>query len=151
MEQMPFFTRDGDRFVPTDISKGPWGPSSLHGRVVIGLLGAEIERRHGDPEMIPARLTVDMFRLPDLSPLEVRTRLVRDGYRIRLVQADLYSGDAHVALTTAQILRRTSAPPGSVWSPPNWDAPNPNDLPPPADLRASMNGMGATRLIAGQM
>jgi hypothetical protein len=151
MEQTPFFTRDGDRFVPTDMSKGPWGPGSLHGRVVIGLLGAEIERRHGAAGMIPARLTVDMFRLPDLSPLEVRTRLVRDGYRIRMVQADLYSGDTHVAMATAQILRRSEAPPGRTWSPPTWDVPNPNAIPPPADLRGSMNGMWAIRPIAGQM
>ena len=123
MTQTHFFKRDGERFVPTEFAKGPWGPTSLHGRVVIGLLGAEIERRHGDPEMIPARLTVDMFKLPDLSPLEVKTRVVREGYRIRVIEAELFSAGVSVALATSQILRRTGPPPGKVWSPPNWYVP----------------------------
>jgi len=151
MEQTPFFTRDGDRFVPTQVAKGPWGPASLHGRVVIGLLGAEIERRHSEPEFIPARLTVDMFKLPDLSPLEVKTRVVRDGYRIRVIEAELFSAGASVALATSQLLRRTEPPPGSVWSPPNWNVPRPDDIPPPDDPRAGMNGMWATRPIVGAM
>jgi len=151
MQQTPFFTRDGERFVPTDISRGPWGPSSLHGRVVIGLLGAEIERRHSEPEFIPARLTVDMFKLPDLSPLEVRTRVVRDGYRIRVIEAELFSAGASVALATSQLLRRTEAPPGMVWTAPNWDVPRPDDLPAPISAQANMNGMWASRPIVGAM
>ncbi|MCR5878947.1 hypothetical protein LRS04_11715 [Phenylobacterium sp. J367] len=46
---------------------------------MIGLLGAEIERQFGEPAFMPARLTVDMYRLPDLSPVEVTTRVVREG------------------------------------------------------------------------
>jgi hypothetical protein len=90
MSNEPFFTRDGERFVPTQSARGPWDPKSLHGRVIVGLLGAEIERRHGEPDLIPARLTVDMYRLPDLSPVEVTTRVVRDGYRIKVIDAEDY-------------------------------------------------------------
>ena len=43
---MPFFTRDGDTFHPTEVANGPWDPKSLHGRVIIGLLGFAIEERH---------------------------------------------------------------------------------------------------------
>ena len=32
-----------------------------------------IERRHGSADYMPARLTVDMYRLPDLSPITVET------------------------------------------------------------------------------
>src|SRR5215510_2095065 len=64
MQKEPFFTRDGARFLPTPSCRGPWNPKSLHGRVVIGLLGQEIELRHGGPDYLPARLTVDMYRLP---------------------------------------------------------------------------------------
>ena len=44
MSTEPFFTRDGGRYVPTSVSRGPWNPKSLHGRVIAGLLGREIER-----------------------------------------------------------------------------------------------------------
>ena len=52
-----------------------------------------IEQRHGGEEFVPARLTVDMFRLPNImTPVEVKTKLVRDGLRIRVIEADFFSG-----------------------------------------------------------
>jgi hypothetical protein len=87
MTNQPFFTRDRDAYIPTDIARGPWDPKSLHGRVIIGLLAFEIEQRHGAGDFVPARLTVDMFRLPNLSPIEVKTRIIRDGLRIKVVGA----------------------------------------------------------------
>src|SRR3546814_12550248 len=89
----PFFTVDGTHYVPTAASRGPWNPNSLHGRIVVGLLGAEIERLHGSPDFMPARLTVDMYRLPDLSPVEVVTRAVREGHRIKVIDAEFISGE----------------------------------------------------------
>ena len=65
----------------------------MHGRVVVGLLAHVIEQRHGGDDFVPARLTVDMFRLPDvMTPVEVKTKLVRDGLRIRVIEADFFSG-----------------------------------------------------------
>src|SRR5258708_27528516 len=88
----PFFTLDNDAFIPTPVSNGPWDPKSMHGRVVIGLLAHVIEERHGGGEFVPARLTVDMFRLPNImAPVEVKTKLVRDGLRIRVIEADFLS------------------------------------------------------------
>ena len=149
MTQDPFFTRDGELFVPTPASRGPWNPKSLHGRVIVGLLGHVIEARHGDPEFQPARLTVDMYRLPDMSPVEVTTRVVREGARIKVVDAEFVSGGTSMGRETCQLLRRTGAPEGEVWTTPNWDAPLPEDLPPPDDPRAGMNGMWAMRPIVG--
>jgi hypothetical protein len=151
MTNESFFTRDGDRFVPTTEARGPWDPKSLHGRVVAGLLGQEIERRHGGADYLPARLTVDMYRLPDLSPVEVTTRLVRDGKRIKVVDAEFFSNGASMARATCQLLLRTQNPPGRVWTPPNWDAPKPTDIAAPDDAKLSLNGMWAVRPIAGRM
>src|SRR3954454_5386205 len=94
MTNQPFFTRDRDAFVPTDAARGPWDPNSLHGRVIIGLLAFAIEQRHGADDFVPARLTVDMFRLPTLAPIELKTRLVRDGLRVEGVGGGLVSGGA---------------------------------------------------------
>ena len=63
---------DGDRFLPTSAGRSPWDPKFMHGRIVVGLLGQEIERRHGGPDYMPSRLTVDMYRLPDFSPSKCR-------------------------------------------------------------------------------
>ncbi len=151
MTNEPFFRLDGDLFVPNPVSRGPWNAGSLHGRVVIGLLGREIERRHGDPDYMPARLTVDMYRLPDLSPVEVVTRVVRDGKRIKVIDAEFVSAGTSMARATCQLLRRTANPEGNIWSPPPWDAPAPADVAPLADGRRILGGMWAIRPISGAM
>jgi hypothetical protein len=151
MTNQPFFTTDRDAYIPTDATRGPWDPNSLHGRVIVGLLAFEIERRHGAEDFVPARLTVDMFRLPNLSPIEVKTRLVRDGLRIKLIEADFFSAGVAMARASCQLLRKTQNPQGTVWSPPNWEVPKPADIPAPIDPRLGMHGKWATRPIAGAM
>ena len=75
---------------------------------------------------MPARLTVDMFRLPNTTTaIEVKTGLVRDGKRIKVVEAEFFSGGTSMARASCQLLRKTENAPGNVWSPPNWDAPKP--------------------------
>jgi len=149
MANEPFFRKDGDLFVPTRAGVGPWDPNSLHGRVIIGLLGAEIEARHGSPEYMPARLTVDMYRLPDLSPVEVVTRTVKDGYRIKVIDAEFISGGVSAGRATCQLLRKTENAPGKVYARAPWGAPAPLTLEPPADR--PMGGMWAMRNITGTM
>ena len=99
---------------------------------------------------MPARLTVDMFRLPNITtPIEVTTKLVRDGMRIKVVEAEFFSGGTSMARASCQLLRKTENAPGNVWSPPNWDAPAPDDIPKPTDPRLGMNGKWTTRPIIG--
>jgi acyl-CoA thioesterase len=131
MSNEAFFKRDGESIVPLPPGRGPWSPNSLHGRVVIGLLGHELERAEGGPDWMPARLTVDMYRLPDFSPITTAVRVVRGGKRIKVVDCELIQGGKSVARGTAQFLIRGENAPGKTWSPPAWDAPKPGDLPPP--------------------
>lgn len=152
MKKEPFFARQGDAFIPNPISSGPWNPDSMHGRVVIGLLAHAIEEQHGSPDFVPARLTVDMFRLPDIhTPIKVATKRIRDGLRIRLVEAEFFSGTTVMARASCQLLRRTENAPGNVWSPENWDAPLPDSIPAPTDPKLGMNGKWTTRPIVGKM
>ncbi|MFC3070886.1 thioesterase family protein [Phenylobacterium soli] len=149
MANTPFFTVKGDHYLPTEAGKGPWNANSLHGRVIIGLLGHEIERLHGAPEFLPARLTVDMYRLPDMSPVEIVTRVVREGYRIKVIDAEFISGGVSAGRATCQLLRKTERPEGEVWKPPSWDVPRPEDIPPPEPRTTPMGGMWSSRLITG--
>jgi hypothetical protein len=151
MTNQPFFTRDHDAFIPTQIASGPWDSNSLHGRVIIGLLAFAIEQRHGADDFVPARLTVDMFRLPTLAPIEVTTKLIRDGLRIKVAEAEFFSAGVSMARASCQLLRKTQNPPGRVWSPPNWEVPAPADIPGPGDPRLGMNGKWAVRPITGAM
>jgi hypothetical protein len=151
MTSQPFFTRDQDAFLPTPVASGPWDPKSLHGRVIVGLLAFAIEQRYGADDFVPARLTVDMFRLPNFAPIEVKPKLVRDGLRIRVVEADFLSGGVAMARASCQLLRKTESPQGRVWSPPNWEVLAPAEIAVPDDPRLGMNGKWTTRPIVGAM
>ena len=145
MENQPFYVREGDHFIPQDSGRGPWGNRSLHGRVVIGLLGHGLEAAFGSEDFTPARLTVDMYKLPGFDPVEIRTTLIREGGRIRMTEAEFISGGVSMAKATCQFLRRTENPEGSTWSPPNWEVPLPETIEPLPNTRSPMGGMWATR------
>jgi hypothetical protein len=145
MTNQPFFTKDQDAFIPTAVANGPWDAKSLHGRVIVGLLAFAIEQRHGGDELVPARLTVDMFRLPGFAPIEVKSK------RIRVVEADFYSGGVAMARASCQLLRKTENPQGNVWAPPDWNAPAPASIAAPTDPKLGMHGKWTTRPITGSM
>src|SRR5690349_5209563 len=106
MSNEPYFRKQGNSFVATPVSRGPWSATMLHGRVIAGLLAFEIEQQHGDPEMMPARLTVDMYRAPDFSPVEITTKVVRDGHRIKVIDAEFLSKGVSMARASCVFLRR---------------------------------------------
>lgn len=128
MTEQPFFTPDGERFLPNPPCRGPWNPQSLNGRVVAGLIGCEVERRYGTPGFIPARMTVDLYRLPGFAPVEIRTEVIRDGRRIRVVDAEFVSASTSMARATFQFLKTGDNAGGDVWAPAPWSVPTPDVL-----------------------
>lgn len=129
-----YFLPDGDALVPTVLAKGPWG-QSISGNFVGGVLGHAIERDAGAPGLQPARLTVDLLRPAPLEPLRVRTRVLREGRRLKLVDAEVLQSDVVVARASALFLRAGEQPPGSVWtSPVSMPAPPPDRDEPPTTV-----------------
>jgi hypothetical protein len=125
-----FFIPTGETFVPQPVCRGPWDPNSLHGRVIAGLLGAEIEHRHAEPHLRVARMTVDLWRLPAFTPITVLTHVQRNGSRIRVVDAEAFAAGQSIGRATCVLLRESEAPDGEVWAPPAWDFPSPASLAP---------------------
>ena len=131
MTAEPFFNVKNNRslqFDPTDVARGPWSHESLHGHVLGGLMAHAIELEHGSDEFLPARLTVDMFRLADFGPTTIATSVARHGNRIRVIDASLQVGGVEQARCSAVMLRHAAQPEGNVWSPPPWDVPAPDDI-----------------------
>jgi Thioesterase-like superfamily len=123
---LPYFVRDENHFVPTQIARGGWGPS-LSGHVVGGLLGWAVERAVDDPHLQPARLTVDLPAPTRLEPIEVHTRVQHERRRLRLVEAVLIQHGEPVARGSALFLRRGDQPDGQIWSQPVQMPPVPVD------------------------
>lgn len=110
-----FFTVDGDSYVPGAMTQGPWG-AAMGGQIVGGLLGWGIEQSGVDPDLQPARFTVDLLRPALMSPVQIRTSVLREGRRIKLVDGELVQNGTVVARASALFLRRGDHPDGRVWS-----------------------------------
>ena len=112
-----FLTRVGERtFMPTASSVGPWGPTTVSGLVVAGLVGYGAELGAGGDDFIGTRLTVDMVRMAVFGELQVETDLIRDGRRLRMVDVTITQDGRNVAHGRGIFTRRSAAPSGSVWS-----------------------------------
>ena len=130
-DRRPFFTVAGDELIPAPHARGPWAPDMMHGRLLGALMARAIEREHAGEGLHVARLTVDLFRRAGVVPLRVATRRVRDGGRVRVVDATVTNGDGEVARASAVLLRRGARPPGEIYAAPGWNAPEPDRLGPP--------------------
>ncbi|MDT5127313.1 MAG: hypothetical protein QOH54_2957 [Mycobacterium sp.] len=117
MTYTSFFVTDGKGYMPTPLTRGPWGPS-LSGNYVGGLLGRAVEREVDDVDLQPARLTVDLLRPVALQPLRVQSSVVRDGRRLRLVDAVMTQNDVMVARASGLFLRRSEHVADTVWTTP---------------------------------
>jgi hypothetical protein len=126
---MAYFEPTDAGLVPHADARAPWSPDMLHGRLLAGLAAWAIERDHGDPDFVPVRLTVDLYKSPAMALTTVDTTLVRAGGRVRAVDA-LITVDGHdVARASTLWLRRSEAPGDETSIPgtPMWDAPKPDD------------------------
>lgn len=104
------FLREGDRFVPTELARGPWSPDAQHGGAPAGLLAHLVEQAEGGAEMFVSRLTIELLRPVPIAPLTPRARLIRPGRKVQLVEASLLHGDSEVARCTALRIRRSEMP-----------------------------------------
>lgn len=124
------FLPDGDRYLPTELTRTGWVADAQHGGPPCGLLAHVIEQTPTDREMQVVRITFDLMRAVPLSPLSVASEVVRAGRRIQAVVASLLSDGTEVARGTALRIRvgdvELPEPPPSSWRPPSA----PETLPP---------------------
>jgi hypothetical protein len=104
-----------DTFQPTANAQSHWGDDHLNGPALVGLAAWNLDRRYGDAEFLPARLTVDLFKAARGRPTVVTTRLVRDGRRVRNAECELVQDGVAVVRATMVQYRRSTAPKGEEW------------------------------------
>ena len=88
-----FYERDGDAFVPSELTRGPWDPGAQHAGPPTALLGRALEA----DGLIVARITVEILRPVPIAPLTVATRVVRPGRNVELVESALPRGRRRAA------------------------------------------------------
>lgn len=102
-----FFLPDGDGFVGTAHTGGPWDPTrSMHFGPPAALLGRALEDVPSDAVMRVGRITFEILRPVPIGAVRVEARVVRPGRRVQLVEAVLRDGDdRELALARAWRLR----------------------------------------------
>jgi hypothetical protein len=101
------FTPDGDRFVPSEHTRGPWDPEAMHGGAPSALLGGVMERLPSETPMAVVRTTVEIFRPVPLRPVTVSARIERNGRRVQLLSAVLSDGETEICRASAWRMRVT--------------------------------------------
>lgn len=103
---MSFFTRRGDRFEPSELTRGPWDADSQHAGPPAALLGRAIERC-GEPDgKQVGRVTYEILRPVPIAPLSVAVRIVRPGRSVELLEASLSGPDGELMRASAWRLMR---------------------------------------------
>ncbi|WP_433204110.1 acyl-CoA thioesterase domain-containing protein [Nocardia sp. CA-107356] len=103
------------RYRATGLAVSPWAPTQVGGTAVCGLLARQAETHCPGTAFIPARFTVDLFRPVLDEPIRLHSEVVRDGRRVRVIDASIVQHDQVRARATVMYLAVTEQPPGQVW------------------------------------
>jgi hypothetical protein len=114
-EETAFFIPEGERLVPTALTRGPWSPIHQHGGPPSAVMARAIEQAAGEPGALQmTRFTVDFVRPVPMEPLTVSVEQMRDGRRAKGYVAVLSAGGQAVARATALMIRTEPVTPPPV-------------------------------------
>jgi Thioesterase-like superfamily len=108
------------RFVATTATAGPWSPDAQHGGPPSALAARELEQHEPDGNLRLARVAVDILGPVPVGLLTARTRTLRPGKRVALLETVLESGGRPVLvargwriakLADAPVVTRTAVTP----------------------------------------
>jgi hypothetical protein len=124
------FVPDGDGYVATALTIGPWDPGLQHAGPPAALLAREVERTGGIAGGQVVRLAYDVLGPVPVGPVQVAARVLRPGRRIELVEATLTAGGRTAMRVTAWRMRTRDA--SDTATPPQPAAVGPEDARPSA-------------------
>jgi len=99
-----FFVPDGDAWVATSHTRGPWSRTHQHGGPPAALIGHVVEA--AAPEFSVTRLTVDFLRPVPIDRLRVRLDPLREGAKVQRWIGLLLHAEAVVAHAVITLIRR---------------------------------------------
>lgn len=103
----PYFVPDGDRFLATESTRGPWSREHQHGGPPAALLARAMEQLVADDALL-TRLSFDLLRPIPVGPLTVRAHVVRAGAKVRRLQGTLATADGTVVVQAGAVAMRTA-------------------------------------------
>ncbi len=124
-----FYVRDGDVFVPTVLTRGPWSNDHQHGGPPSALVGRAMERfGEGANGFFLVRLTIELLRPVPMGPMRVAVRYLSEGKVAQRLEAVLSSGGTDVLRASGLRLKRRDLTLPEGVSTPAPAAPPPGEL-----------------------
>jgi hypothetical protein len=110
-EAAVFLPRD-DRFVATELARGPWDPAAQHGGAPAALLMRAFEQLPAAEGLAISRVTYEFLRPVPLGELDVSAEVVRPGRRVQLLEASV-SAPGGLEVVRARALQIQRADPNA--------------------------------------
>jgi hypothetical protein len=102
-----FYLPDGEnRYLATELTRGPWDPGAQHAGPPSALLGRELERLPEAEDFQIGRVTFEILGPVPIGPALLSSRVVRPGRRVQLVEVELSDGERVQMRATAWRIRR---------------------------------------------
>ena len=120
-----FFEQDGSQFIGGHEARSPWDETAMNGILVAGLFGYLFEQHIDFSKMNPGRFSVDIYK-PVPHKVETKVKILREGKRIRVLEARLFLGDEVFARAILSCVRKAELEPFSAAGAvlPSYPAPN---------------------------
>lgn len=123
MTATALYHRDGDAFVPSGHTRGPWDPGAQHAGAPAALLAGAAEAAVPDGLSL-TRLAYEVHRPVPLEPCTVAVDVVRPGRRVFGVRAELaVGGDVLVALSAVAVRQGDTGAAATAGGPPPFPPP----------------------------
>ena len=84
-----FYSLDGDRATPGELTRGPWDRNSQHAGPPSALLARAIELCEPREGMRIGRVTVEILKPLPIEPLTLNAQVVRPGRSVELIEASI--------------------------------------------------------------
>jgi hypothetical protein len=84
-----FYEIDGEVFLATELTRGPWDPCAQHAGPPSALLGRALELLPDSERFQIGRITFEILRPVPIAAVRIETRVLRPGRRVQLVEAEL--------------------------------------------------------------
>src|SRR5439155_19629516 len=102
-----FFHREGGRFVPTELTRGPWSADAQHGGPPAALLRTVLEATERRDDSMIVRGTFEMLKPVPLAPLTVATRVLNAGRSVQVLGGTISAGSEEILRGEALRIRTT--------------------------------------------
>lgn len=111
-----FYETDGEVYVATELTRGPWDPGAQHAGPPSALLARAFELMPESERFQIGRITFEILRPIPIATVRIKTQVLRPGRRVQLVEAELSVDGQVLVRATAWRLEIVSLelPPGAT-------------------------------------